>query len=66
LGEGNTFQQKFIVWLETGIDELFMNAGTLAILIIHGRILFRSLIPMLNGNHRKAPLFIPAEDVEPD
>jgi hypothetical protein len=26
----------------------------------------RSLIPVLNGNHRKAPLFVPAEDVAPD
>jgi len=26
----------------------------------------RSLIPVLNGNHRKAPLFVPKEDVAPD
>ena len=26
----------------------------------------RSLIPVLNGNHRKAPLFVPADDVAPD
>ncbi len=26
----------------------------------------RSLIPVLNGNHRKAPLFVPADDVKPD
>jgi len=26
----------------------------------------RSLIPVLNGNHRKAPLFVPTEDVAPD
>ncbi|MCX6689904.1 MAG: hypothetical protein NTZ39_09505 [Methanoregula sp.] len=26
----------------------------------------RLLIPMLNGSHRKAPLFVPAADVEPD
>jgi len=26
----------------------------------------RSLIPVLNWNHRKAPLFIPVEDMAPD
>ena len=26
----------------------------------------RSFIPVLNGNHRKAPLFVPKEDVAPD
>jgi len=26
----------------------------------------RSLIPVLNGNHRKAPVFVPADDVAPD
>ncbi len=26
----------------------------------------RSLIPVLNGSHRKAPLFVPSEDVAPD
>jgi len=26
----------------------------------------RSLMLVLNGNHRKAPVFIPAEDVVPD
>jgi len=29
-------------------------------------VLLRSLIPVLTGHHRKAPLFVPKEDVAPD
>ena len=51
-----------------GTAHLFISGLALNLIIdrqLH-TVPMRSLIPVLNGNHRKAPLFVPADDVAPD
>jgi hypothetical protein len=51
-------------------DDAHLSISGLALNIVIDKQLhtvpLRSLIPVLNGNHRKAPLFVPADDMAPD
>jgi len=59
-----------LLGLKATVGNAHLSASGLALNIVIDKQLhtvpLRSLIPVLNGNHRKAPLFVPADDVAPD